>query len=56
MAEALDCTVYAFAAKELININWDAREEVLRSPELAKQTVRPKKPSGPSFMERIGLR
>src|SRR5690606_12064714 len=31
-AEALDCVVYAFAVQRLINVNWSAREEQLRSP------------------------
>lgn len=32
--EALDCTVYAFAVRELVNINWSTREEQLRRPDL----------------------
>jgi phage terminase large subunit GpA-like protein len=31
-AEALDCTVYAIAARQQVNVNWCAREEQLRSP------------------------
>lgn len=31
-AEALDCVVYAFAARQLVNVNWASREEALRSP------------------------
>ncbi|MFT0875721.1 phage terminase large subunit family protein [Rhodopseudomonas sp. G2_2311] len=34
-AEALDCVVYGVAARYLLNINWAARAEALRSPELA---------------------
>lgn len=30
-AEALDCVVYAFAARQIININWDQRIDDLRS-------------------------
>lgn len=29
-AEALDCVVYAFAARQLVNVNWDSREADLR--------------------------
>lgn len=35
LAEALDCTVYAFAVKQLLNINWSSREEQLRNPTIA---------------------
>lgn len=28
--EALDCTVYAFAARQILNVNWDQREDDLR--------------------------
>lgn len=31
-AEALDCTVYAFAARHNLTVNWSAREELLRNP------------------------
>lgn len=34
-AEALDCVVYAFAARQILNVNWDARAEALGNPELA---------------------
>lgn len=34
-AEALDCTVYAFAAYQLLNPNWDRRAEQLSTPESA---------------------
>lgn len=37
-AEALDCVVYAFAVKQLVTVNWDAREEQLRSPDVAMPT------------------
>lgn len=30
-AEALDCVVYAFAARQIININWEQRADDLRS-------------------------
>lgn len=52
-AEGLDCTVYAFAVRNIININWDSREEQLRNPELANPAPAKKQRSGPSFMERI---
>lgn len=44
-AEALDCTVYAFAVRELLNINWAAREEQLRRPDLvpANDNTRPRR-------------
>ena len=29
-AEALDCTVYAFAARQIVNVNWDQRADDLR--------------------------
>lgn len=29
-AEALDCTVYAFAARQILNVNWDRRADDLR--------------------------
>lgn len=29
-AEALDCTVYAFAARQVVNVNWDERVDQLR--------------------------
>ncbi|AXS42406.1 phage terminase large subunit family protein [Breoghania sp. L-A4] len=29
-AEALDCVVYAFAARQIVNVNWDQRAEDLR--------------------------
>jgi phage terminase large subunit GpA-like protein len=32
-AEALDCTVYAFAARQLVNVNWDVRAADLRESE-----------------------
>lgn len=35
LAEALDCTVYAFAVKQLLNINWSSREEQLRNPTIS---------------------
>jgi len=44
-AEALDCTVYAFAAKQLVQVNWDRRAEELARPELttaAATAPRPK--------------
>lgn len=42
-AEALDCTVYAFAVRNLVNVNWDARAEGLRNPQLVQPiTRRPK--------------
>lgn len=34
-AEALDCTTYAFAVRQILNINFAARAEALRSPALA---------------------
>lgn len=34
-AEALDCTVYAFAAKQLCQVNWSRRAEELARPDLA---------------------
>nr|WP_264076651.1 phage terminase large subunit family protein [Rhodopseudomonas palustris] len=34
-AEALDCTVYAIAARQLVNVNWEARHESLRSSNVA---------------------
>ena len=34
-AEALDCVVYATAVRQLLTINWEARAEALRNPELA---------------------
>ena len=37
--EALDCVVYAFAIRELININWSAREEQLQQPDLVPQAA-----------------
>ncbi|GGE96139.1 phage terminase large subunit family protein [Stappia taiwanensis] len=40
-AEALDCMVYAFAARQLINPNWDERRDALARPE-----VRDAKPAG----------
>jgi phage terminase large subunit GpA-like protein len=46
-AEALDCVVYAFAVRELTNVNWSARAEELRQPELATRPVaRPRSVSG----------
>ena len=30
-AEALDCTVYAFAARQIVNVNWEQRADDLRS-------------------------
>lgn len=33
-AEALDCVVYAFAIRQIVTVNWDAREEALRNPAL----------------------
>ena len=33
-AEALDCTVYAFAVRQLVNVNWQSREEQLRNPDV----------------------
>lgn len=44
-AEALDCTVYAFAVRQLVNnINWSVREAQLRNPaaeEAANRQARP---------------
>ncbi|MGB3389718.1 MAG: phage terminase large subunit family protein [Pseudaminobacter sp.] len=42
LAEALDCTVYAFAVRQLVNVNWASREEQLRNPAIA--TVVPARP------------
>lgn len=39
-AEALDCTVYAFAARQILTLNWDAREEELKSEAPAKPPAR----------------
>lgn len=43
-AEALDCTVYAFAARQLVNVAWDRRQEDLAKPEVAaiSAPVRPR--------------
>ena len=43
-AEALDCTVYATAARQILTtLNWDARAEALRNPEItAAPVVRPR--------------
>lgn len=38
-AEALDCTVYAFAVRQLLNVNWSSREEQLRNPSVAAPAV-----------------
>jgi len=51
LAEALDCTVYAFAARQLININWASREEQLRNPAIA-----PAAPAWPRVIESDWLR
>lgn len=34
-AEALDCVVYAFAARQILTINWDAKAEALRNQDSA---------------------
>lgn len=34
-AEVLDCVVYAFAARQILTINWDARAETLRNQDSA---------------------
>lgn len=39
-AEALDCTVYAFAARNVVNVNWAQRCEALRSNEPAAKKPR----------------
>ncbi|WP_245269877.1 phage terminase large subunit family protein [Nitrobacter hamburgensis] len=39
-AEALDCTVYAFAARQVVNVNWAQRREVLRTNEPAAKKPR----------------
>lgn len=45
-AEALDCVVYAFAARQILTINWDARAEALRNqdgapaPQARPRTIR----------------
>jgi phage terminase large subunit GpA-like protein len=42
-AEALDCTVYAMAVRDLVHVNWSAREEQLRNPTVvAPVVVRPR--------------
>lgn len=41
-AEALDCTVYAFAARNQVSVNWSAREDQLRNPEAARPVERPR--------------
>jgi phage terminase large subunit GpA-like protein len=41
-AEALDCTVYAIAAKQLCNVNWGSRAEELARPELATAPTSPR--------------
>ncbi len=38
-AEALDCTIYAFAVRNIVNVNWDSREELLRNPELKQASA-----------------
>lgn len=49
-AEALDCTVYGFAARQLVNINPDSRRNDLSSPEAV---LVPKKPVlASSWMQR----
>jgi phage terminase large subunit GpA-like protein len=52
LAEALDCTVYAFAARQLINVNWAAREEQLRDPEGGSANL----PTRPRVIESAWLR
>lgn len=42
-AEGLDCCVYAVAARQILTtLNWDARAEALRNPELAAPVARPR--------------
>jgi phage terminase large subunit GpA-like protein len=38
-AEALDCTVYAMAVRDLVHVNWSAREEQLRNPTMETPAV-----------------
>jgi phage terminase large subunit GpA-like protein len=51
-AEALDTVVYAFAARQLLNVNWSAREEALRSPEPAHQAAARPRVIRSNWMER----
>lgn len=41
-AEALDCTVYAFAVRQLININWDQRRGQLQASDSPVAGVAPR--------------
>jgi phage terminase large subunit GpA-like protein len=38
-AEALDCVVYAMAVRDLVHVNWSAREEQLRNPTVVAPVV-----------------
>lgn len=49
-AEALDCMVYAFAARAGLQLNFDKREEALKTPNAPKPT--PKKPAETPWMLR----
>ncbi|NJO53789.1 MAG: phage terminase large subunit family protein [Bacteroidales bacterium] len=51
-AEALDCVVYGIAARQLLNVNWSARAEVLKNATLAAPPPARPRVIKSSWMER----